>query len=285
MPSISVLASTIHYEDHGSGMPFVFLHGNPASSYVWRKVLPHFAGRRCLAPDLIGMGQSGKPDIDYAFADHADYLAAWINALGLDRVVLVGHDWGGALAFDWALRHPDRVDGIAFMETVVRPLAWDDLPGARPRYEMLRSPAGEQKVLVENFFIEQALRLTTSYGLSDADLDIYRQPYPTPESRWPMLKWARSMPIEGAPADVVARIEAYDAWLATSPAVPKLLLTFDGSPETLMIGPPLVGWCRDHIAGLETAACGPARHVVPEDQPDAIAGAILAWADRHGLGG
>jgi haloalkane dehalogenase len=285
VPNIDVLASYMHYEDRGDGVPFVFLHGNPASSYVWRKVLPHFADVRCLAPDLIGMGGSGKPKIDYSFADHAAYLDAWMDTLGLDGVVLVGHDWGGTLAFDWAARHPDRVRGMAFMETIIRPMGWDDLPGSgsRPRYEMLRSPAGEQKVLDENFFIEQALRATIMSGLSDADLDVYRAPYPTRESRRPLLAWPRSTPIEGEPAEVAARIEAYDRWLAASAGVPKLLLAFEGSPETLLVGPAMIDWCRKNIAGLNVVACGPAKHVVPEDQPEAIAKAIIDWAAGNEL--
>ena len=182
MPSIDVLDSTIFYEDAGSGTPFVFLHGNPTSSYLWRQVSPHIGEpTRCLAPDLIGMGRSGKPDIPYRFADHARYLDAWFDALELTSVVLVGHDWGGALAFDWAARHPDRVRGIAFMETIMRPMSWDDLPNARPRYEALRSPgSGEAKVLDENFFIEQALRATVLNGLSDEDHAVYRAALPNP---------------------------------------------------------------------------------------------------------
>jgi haloalkane dehalogenase len=286
MPSVDILDSTIFYEDSGEGAPFVFLHGNPTSSHLWRNVTPAFADHaRCLAPDLIGMGRSGKPEIGYKFTDHAAYLEGWIDRLGLERIVLIGHDWGGALAFDWAARHPDRVLGIAVMETIVRPLTWDDFPGgARPRYEALRaSGPGEQKVLDENFFIEQALRLTTLRGLSDDDLAVYRAPYPTRESRRPLLEWPRAMPIEGEPRDVVERIEAYDRWLVTSPAVPKLLLTFEGSPETLLIGPPMVEWCRNNIANLEIRNCGPAKHIVPEDQPEAIAAAIGDWAERQGL--
>ncbi len=285
MPVTDVLGSTMHHEEVGTGVPVVFLHGNPTSSYAWRNVLPHVgAGVRALAPDLIGMGRSGKPDIGYRFVDHARFLDAWFDAQGLDQVVLVGHDWGGALAFDWAARHRDRVLGIAVMETIIRPLSWTDFPGAaRPRYEALRGPAGDVKVLEENFFIDQALRATVRSGLSDDDLAAYAEPYPTPASRRPLLAWPREMPIEGEPADVVARIEAYDGWLAASPEVPKLLLTFDGSPDTLMIGPDMVEWCTHHIAGLELAACGPAAHVVQEDQPAAITDAVATWLDRHGL--
>lgn len=285
MPLLDVLDSTIFYEDAGTGTPFVFLHGNPTSSHLWRRIAPAIAAPvRRLAPDLIGMGQSGKPDIAYGFDDHARYLEAWFDALELDDVVLVGHDWGGALAFDWAARHPERVRAIAFMETIVRPLSWDDLPNARPRYELLRSPGfGETKVLDENFFIEQALKATILNGLSAEDHAVYRAPYSTRESRRPLLAWPRAMPIEGEPADVVARIEAYDAWLAASGNIPKLLLTFDGPPETLLIGEAMTVWCRENIAAMEIENCGPARHVAPEDQPEAIAAAISRWTERHSL--
>jgi haloalkane dehalogenase len=286
MPTIDVLDSTMFYEQAGSGTPLVFLHGNPTSSYLWRHVLPRIgAPGRCLAPDLIGMGRSGKPDVAYRFADHARYLDAWFDALALEDVVLVGHDWGGALAFDWATRHPGRTRGVAFLETIIRPLSWADFPGpARPRYETLRAPGlGETKVLDENFFIEQALRATVRSGLSDADLQAYRAPYPTRESRRPLLEWPRAMPIEGEPADVVSRIEAYDDWLAISHDVRKLLLTFDGSVDTLLLGPAMIAWCATNIASLEIENCGPAAHLAPEDQPEAIAAAITRWLDRHQL--
>lgn len=286
MPDTDILDSRMHFEDRGEGPVFVFLHGNPTSSHVWRNVLPPLATLgRMLAPDLIGMGRSGKPDLAYGFDDHASYLSAWMDKLQLDEVVLVGFDWGGALAMDWAARHPDHVRGLVLMETIMRPYRWSDMPaGARPRYEALRGAGtGEAKVLDENFFIEQALRATTLRGLSDADLAVYRQPYPTRESRIPLLQWPRAMPIEGEPRDVVERVEAYDRWLAGSADVPKLLLTFDGSPETLLIGPEMIDWCRANIAALEVVGCGPAKHLVPEDQPDAIATTIAAWAERHGL--
>jgi haloalkane dehalogenase len=286
MAVIDVLDSTMYFEEVGAGVPTVFLHGNPTSSHLWRNVLPPLApNARCLAPDLIGMGRSGKPAIDYRFVDQARYLDAWFDALGLDDVVLVGHDWGGALAFDWAARHPGRVRGIAILETIVRPMTWDDFPGpARPRYEALRTlGVGEAKVLDENFFIETALNSTVRSGLRDVDRAVYAAPFPTPESRRPLLAWARSMPINGEPADVVSRIMAYDGWLASSDTVPKLLLTFEGSAETLMIGSAMTAWCAANIAGLEIVNCGPAAHIAPEDQPQAIAQAIAAWVDRHHL--
>lgn len=289
MPTISVLDSQMHCEDTGAshaagtGPIYVFLHGNPASSYLWRKVLPRVQGLgRCLAPDLIGMGQSGKPDIAYAYDDHARYLAAWFDAMDLQDVVLLGIDWGASLGFDWARTHAHRVRGIAFMETIVKPLAWADFPAAaRPRFEAFRTPGlGEQLVIAQNQFLAGSLTATVLTPLAAADRAMYEAPYATPESRRPLLAWPRAMPIEGSPADVVARVQAYGAWLAGSSHIPKLLLTFSGSP-TLMIGPDLTAWCRANIPSLTVQACGDAGHLAPEDQPERIAEALLAWAQRH----
>jgi haloalkane dehalogenase len=180
MPTAPVLDSTMFYRHAGKGgVPFVFLHGNPTSSHLWRHVLPRIRARaRCLAPDLIGMGESGKPAIAYRFADHARYLDAWFDALEIDDVVLVGHDWGGALAFDWAARHPGRVRGIAFMETIVRPMSWDDFPlMARPLFRSFRRPdVGEALVIDENIFIEMNLPMTITSGIRVDDMNTYRAP-------------------------------------------------------------------------------------------------------------
>jgi haloalkane dehalogenase len=284
MPEINLLDSTIHYEDSGTGTPFVFLHGNPGSSHLWRKVVGRTGGGRSLAPDLIGMGRSGKPDIPYRFEDHARYIDAWFDALDLDDVVLVGHDWGGALAFDWAARHPGRVRGVAFLETIVKPMAWADLsPQARERSEAIRTPGvGEEMVLERNLFVRQAFTGGVLTPVSEEDLETYLAPYPTPESRRPVLAWARQLPLGDEPAEVRERVEAYDKWLASSTDVPKLLMTFEGSP-TLLVTAELAGWCAANIAALETVFCGRAGHHAPEDRPDEIAAAISQWADHHGL--
>jgi haloalkane dehalogenase len=285
MPSVDVLESTMYYEQLGDGTPFVFLHGNPTSSHLWRNVLPAIDGPvRRLAPDLIGMGRSGKPDIPYHYDDHARHLDAWFDALDLDDVVLVGIDWGGSLAFDWAARHSERVRGIAFMESIVRPMAWSEFPeAARTRFQAFRTPGvGERMALEENAFMEGALTSTTLAPLSDADLAAYRSPYPTPDSRVPLLEWPRAWPVDGSPAGVTARFDAFDAWLATSDDVPKLLLRFDGS-ATLLMDDAMVAWCTDNVAALEVVRCGPAGHMAPEDRPGEIAAAVNAWTARHGL--
>jgi haloalkane dehalogenase len=284
MPIIDVLDSTINYEQTGAGTPIVFLHGNPSSSHAWRNVLPALGEPgRLLAPDLIGMGRSGKPAIAYTFADHARYLDAWLDGLGLEQVVLVGHDWGGALAFDWAARHPHRVRGVAFFETVMRPMSWSELgEGPRHRAQTMRSPQGEQLILDQNFFIETAFTGGVLNPLSEQQMAPYLAPYPTRESRRPVLQWARSLPLDGDPADMAERVDAYGTWLAASPDVPKLLLTFDSSP-TLGITAQVAAWCAANVAGLQIEHLGPAGHHATEDQPDAIGNAIARWADRNKL--
>jgi haloalkane dehalogenase len=282
MPDVKALDSTIHYQESGDGTPFVFLHGNPGSSYLWREVLPRVGPGRLLAPDLIGMGRSGKPDIAYSFDDHARYLDAWFDAVGLDRVVLVGHDWGGALSFDWAARHPERVLGIAFLESIVKPMGWDELsPQARARTETVRGEAGEELFLDQDLLVRQAFTGGVLTPVSERDLEVYLAPYPTRESRRPLLAWARQLPIGGEPAGLITRIEAYDEWLAASPRVPKLMMTFEGSPT--LLSPSTAGWCASHIAALESVYCGKAGHHAPEDRPAEIAAAVSGWADRHAL--
>ncbi|WP_330272640.1 haloalkane dehalogenase [Lentzea sp. NBC_00516] len=279
MPVVSVLDSTMHYASSGNA-PFVFLHGNPASSHIWRNVLPELGG---LAPDLIGMGRSGKPPLDYSFADHARYLDAWFDALDLDRVVLVGHDWGGALAFDWAARHPSRVAGIAFFETMVKPLKNSELqPAAQERMRRLRTPGlAEELALDHDTMVRQAFTGGVRTPVSAEDLAVYLAPFPDRESRRPVLAWAQQLPVDGEPPALIPRMEAYGAWLRDSP-VPKLLLTFENAP-TLLIGPELAAWCQENIAALDVVACGEAGHHAQEDRPKEIAAAIAGWAERHDL--
>jgi haloalkane dehalogenase len=283
MHTVKVLDSHIAYQDSGAGERTVlFLHGNPTTAHLWRNVTPHVAGQaRTLAPDLIGMGASGRPDIEYRFVDHARYLEAFIDALDLDELVLVGHDWGGALAQDWAARHPGRIRGIVLSETFLRPMTWADYPPpVDDLFKAIRTPGvGEKMVLEENWFIEVALRATNP-GISDADLAAYRAPYPDPASRLPLLQWGREHPVEGEPADVHDRVVAYDKWLADTPEVAKLLLTIE--PAGLVTAD-IEQWARDNIAALEVESVGPAGHHAPEDQPDAIGRAIADWLTRHQL--
>lgn len=273
-----VLDAWISFREAGAGRPIVFLHGNPTSSYVWRDVLPLVAPKgRVVAPDLIGMGRSGKPEIAYRFADHARYLDAFFDAQGIRDATLIGFDWGGVLSLDWARRHPDRVRGVAVFETFLKPMRWSDFPpqGAE-LFRTLRTPgAGEALVLEQNGFLARSLENGVRRGLGERDRAEYHAPFPDPASRRPMLQWPREIPIDGEPADVAAVVEANAAWLASSPAVAKLLLTFDGAG--LSNSPAVVDWARRTIPGLQIVPLGPAGHHAPEDAPEAIARALVAW--------
>ena len=285
----SVLDSFIAFRDVGSGAPIVFLHGNPLSSRVWRDVLPAVAERgRCLAPDLIGMGESGKPDIAYRFADHARYLDAWFDVLKLRDVVLVGYDWGGALAMDWAARHPDRVRGLVVFETFLRSMHWNEWsPKGAELFRALRTPGvGEKMVIDANQFLDRSLSNGIHRHVTDDERAAYYAPYAEPVARRPLLQWTREIPIEGEPADVAAIVARYDDWLASSSNVPKLLLSFD-SPAGLQPSPTgsaaMVDWARSNISDLEVTHLGPAGHHAPEDLPHEIASAITSFLVRHGL--
>lgn len=280
MPETPVVDSTIHHTETGSGPAFVFLHGNPASSYMWRNVLPRIRRGRLLAPDLIGMGRSGKPALPYLFADHVRYLDAWFDALDLDDVVLVGHDWGAALACDWAARHPERVRGLALFEAIIKPIDSETLsPQARARGEMIR--ARGEELLESDLLIRTAYTGGVRTPVTEDVLAEYLRPFPTPQARRPVLAWAQQLPIDGAPAEIVARVEAFGAWLTKSTEVPKLLMTFAGSPS--LTSPETIAWCADNIASLEIVPCGEAGHHAAEDRPTEIGDAIAAWAERHVL--
>ena len=278
----AVLDSEMSYVDTGraDGRPIVFLHGNPTSSYLWRNVIPHLAELgRCLAPDLIGMGESGKaPAGDYGFATHARYLDAWLAGLELREAVLVVHDWGSALGFDWAHRHPDRVAGIAYMEALVSPVTWEDWPErSRKFFQSLRSPAGEELVLERNLFIERLLPGAVQRTLSEAEMAVYRKPYLEPgEARRPTLTWPRQIPISGEPAEVVAIVEAYSQWLAKSD-MPKLFVNAD--PGAILIGAQRElcrGWPN------QTEVTVPGLHFIQEDSPHLIGQAVAEFVTRLG---
>ena len=278
---VRALDSEMAYVDSGAGPPVVFLHGNPTSSYLWRNVIPHVEGvARCLAPDLIGMGDSGKaPGGSYRFVDHSRYLDAWFEALGLDRdVTLVMHDWGSALGFHWAHRHPERIRGLVYMEALVRPVTWDEWPElARQIFRAMRSPAGEEIVLQKNVFVERILPLSVLRGLTDEEMDVYRRPYRAPgESRRPTLTWPREIPLGGEPADVVRIAAEYAAWLSRS-EVPKLFVNAD--PGTILTGAQRE-FCRQWPNQQEITVRG--SHFLQEDSPAEIGGAVAAFVTRTG---
>nr|6Y9F_A Chain A, Ancestral haloalkane dehalogenase AncHLD3 [synthetic construct] len=277
---VAVLDSTMSYVETGAsdGPTVLFLHGNPTSSYIWRNIIPHVAPLgRCIAPDLIGFGQSGKPDIDYRFFDHVRYLDAFIDALGIQDVVLVAQDWGTALAFHLAARRPDRVRGLAFME-FIRPMpTWDDFhqrPQAREMFKAFRTPGvGEKMILEDNVFVEKVLPGSVLRTLSEEEMAVYRAPFPTPESRKPVLRFPRELPIEGEPADVAAILESAHRALAAS-TYPKLL--FAGDPGAL-ISPQAAERFAANLKNCRLINLGPGLHYLQEDHPDAIGRTIAGW--------
>ena len=275
---IALLETEISYVDTGAGEPVVFLHGNPTSSYLWRNVIPHVEGLgRCLAPDLVGMGDSGAaPDGSYRFVDHARYLDAWFEALGLTNVTLVVHDWGSALGFYWAYRHPERVRGIAYTEAVVRPLTWEEWRDESRRiFQDLRSEAGEEMVLEKNLFIEGILPSAVLRDLTEEEMNVYRRPYLEPgESRRPTLTWPRELPINGEPEDVVSIVDDYSKWLAQSD-VPKLFV--NAEPGAILTGSQRE-FCRTWPNQEEVTVRG--AHFVQEDSPHEIGEAVATFVRR-----
>jgi haloalkane dehalogenase len=267
------------YHDVGTGDPVVFLHGNPTSSYLWRDIIPHVSGEaRCIAPDLIGQGDSDKldnPDANsYTFVEHREYLDGLLDQLELgDNVTFVIHDWGSALGFDWANRRRDRVAGICYMEAIVRPVTWDEWPdGATDIFKAMRSEAGERMVLTKNLFVEAILPASIIRTLSDEEMNEYRRPFANPgEDRRPTLTWPRQIPLEGEPADVVDIVQSYADWLSTS-EVPKLFI--NAEPGTILTGPQR-DFCRTWPNQTETTVAG--IHFIQEDSADEIGQAIAGW--------
>jgi haloalkane dehalogenase len=276
---IAVHGRSMAYMEAGTGDPIVFLHGNPTSSYLWRNVVPHLAGLgRCLAPDLIGMGDSeklgGSGSNSYRLVEHRRYLDGLFEALGVEeRVTFVVHDWGSALGFDWAKRHRDRVKGIAYMEAIVRPLAWAEWPEAIQKlFRGFRSEAGQEMVLERNVFVERVLPGSVLRGLTDEEMAVYRRPYlEAGESRRPTLTWPRQIPLDGEPADVVAIVQDYADWLSKSD-LPKLFV--NAEPGAILVGAQRE-FCRRWPNQIEVTVKG--SHFIQEDSPDDIGRAIADW--------
>ena len=276
---IEVNGKRMAYFEAGSGDPIVFQHGNPTSSYLWRNIIPHLTDQgRCIAVDLIGMGDSDKldhpgPD-SYRYVEHRDYLFAAWDALGVkDRVTFVIHDWGSALGFDWACQHPESVLGIAYMEAIVKPLGWDDWPdAAKAVFQGFRSDAGDTMVLEKNIFVERVLPGSVMRDLSNEEMTVYRRPYLEPgEDRRPALTWPRQIPIDGEPADVHDIVAAYSQWLNQCDLT-KLFV--NAEPGAI-----LVGSQREFCRGWDNQAevTLPGNHFLQEDSPDEIGVAIAGW--------
>jgi haloalkane dehalogenase len=277
---IQVLGKTIAYREMGAGDPIVLLHGNPTSSYLWRDVMPALAPLgRVIAPDLIGHGDSDKlpaseGDDRYSFATSYRYLDGLLKALGItEKVTLVIHDWGSALGFHWAQKHPDAVRGIAYMEAVVMPLpTWDDWPEkARGIFQGFRSPKGEDLILNRNLFIEAVLPSSIMRPLTDEEMATYRAPFADAPDRQVMLNWPREIPIAGEPPHMVALVQSYADWLAQS-TIPKLFINAD--PGSILVGAQR-DFCRTWPNQTEVTVKG--LHFVQEDSGADIGRAVALW--------
>ena len=276
---IDVQGKRMAYVEMGNGDPIVFQHGNPTSSYLWRNIMPHLADQgRCIAVDLIGMGDSDKldnpgPD-SYRYVEHREYLFAAWQALGVsDRVTLVIHDWGSALGFDWAQQHPAAVLGIAYMEAIVRPVTWDEWPeAAKAVFQGFRSEAGEAMVLDKNMFVERVLPGSVLRDLTEDEMNVYRRPFLNAgEDRRPTLTWPRQIPIEGEPQDVHDIVAGYSDWIGSSD-IPKLFI--NAEPGAILVGPQRE-FCRAWKNQQEVTVKG--NHFLQEDSPGEIGNAIAEW--------
>jgi haloalkane dehalogenase len=277
--TVEVLGKRMAYVEMGSGDPIVFQHGNPTSSYLWRNIMPHLADQgRCIALDLIGMGDSQKLDNSgperYTYVEHRRYFDAALEALGItENVTLVIHDWGSALGFDWASRHRDSVKGICYMEAIVRPLTWEEFPArSADVFRGFRSPAGEQMVLENNVFVEAVLPGSILRDLTPEEMTVYRRPFNEPgEDRRPTLTWPRQIPLDGEPEDVVAIVAGYSDWLSGCD-LPKLFVNAD--PGALLTGE-VREFCRSWLNQTEVTVSG--SHFIQEDSPDQIGAALCDW--------
>jgi haloalkane dehalogenase len=275
---VNINGKQMAYHEAGSGDPIVFLHGNPTSSYLWRNVIPHLSDNyRCVAPDLIGHGDSDKLDDTgpntYRFVDHRAYLDALLDHLGLgNNITLVIHDWGSALGFDWANRHRDRVTAIAYMEAIVRPMEWSEWPESiRGIFQGFRSEAAEAMIIEKNIFVERILPGSVIRGLTDEEMTVYRAPFLSPEHRRPTLTWPQQIPLGGEPADVVQIVSAYSEWLSESD-IRKLFI--NAEPGAILTGSPR-DFCRAWPNQTEVTVAG--SHFIQEDSPDEIGQAIARW--------
>jgi len=274
---VEVAGSRIHYVEEGSGDPILFLHGNPTSSYLWRNIIPHVTSLgRAIAPDLIGMGKSDKPDLDYSFFDHARYIDGFIEELGLKNITFVIHDWGSALGFYYAMRHPENVKGLAFMEAILAPVpSWDVFPAqVRELFQGFRTPeVGWDMIVNQNMFVEQVLPGAVVRGLTEAEMDHYREPFQDPANRKPVWRWPNQIPIAGEPKEMVETVAAYNRWLQESD-LPKLF--FYGTPGAIA-PPPLVEWSKQNLKNLKTVDIGAGIHFLQEDNPDLIGSELANW--------
>ncbi len=277
---VEVLGSKIHYIDEGEGHPLVFIHGMPTSSYLWRHIIDQLKGQyRCIALDLIGMGESGKPDIDYRIFDHIKYFDAFMDTLNLGKVTLVMHGWGSLIGFDYARRHESDINGLVFYESHVRAAVdWDmlSLP-VQQLASMLQSQASYSAIVEQDYLVEKLVPRGAINQLSDEVIDKYRQPFPDADSRRPLWQYVQDLPLGDGETDVVELIDTYSHWLQTT-KIPKLMMyAIPGFITTI----DTVLWARDNCSVIELVELGEAMHFAQETMPDLFSSTLSHWLASH----
>lgn len=273
---IEINGSNIHYIEEGAGDPIVFIHGNPTSSYLWRNIIPSLTPHgRCIALDLIGMGKSDKPEIDYRLVDHINYVEGFIEKMELTNITFVIHDWGSALGFHYAMHHESNIKGLAFMEAILQSLSWDNFPkDFKMGFKLFRTPlVGWLMIVGMNIFVEQILPKAIVRKLTEAEKNHYRAPYKSLKDRKPLWRWPNEVPIEGQPSDVTKIVEDYNRKLQES-ELPKLL--FFAHPGGIL-RPTMVEWCKQNLKNLKTVDIGPGIHYLQEDNPQLIGSELALW--------
>jgi len=278
---IEVNGSNIHFIEEGTGDPIVFIHGNPTSSYLWRNIIPYLTPHgRCIALDLIGMGKSDKPEIDYRLVDHINYVEGFIEKMELTNITFVIHDWGSALGFHYAMHHESNIKGLSFMEAILKSAKWDNFPkDFKMGFKLFRTPViGWLMIVGMNIFVEQILPKAIVRKLSEAEKNHYRAPYKHLKDRKPLWRWPNEIPIEGQPADVTKIVEHYNRKLQES-ELPKLL--FFAQPGGILRST-MVTWCKQNLKNFKTVDIGPGIHFLQEDNPHLIGSELAQW--YKGLG-
>ena len=278
---IKIKNKNIAYIDEGKGNILLFIHGNPTSSYLWRNIINSLKNNyRCIAPDLIGMGESDKLDNpsqeNYSLKEHIKWFDDFINGIKLDKkIILVIHDWGSAIGFDFAKKKPKRIAGIVYMEAIVRPMKWNEWPeNATKAFKLLRSEAGEELILEKNIFVERILPSSIIRKLSDEEMNEYRRPFMEEIARRPTLDWPRHIPINDEPPEMVSIVSSYEQWMSEN-EIPKLFI--NAEPGTILVGRQRE-CCRKWKNQQEITVTG--SHFIQEDSPHEIGEAINTWMNE-----
>jgi len=278
--SVNIEGKKLAYIDVGEGTPIVMLHGNPTSSFLWRNIISHLNDLgRVIVPDLIGHGDSDKLPVSmgpdrYKFENTFKYLDKLLNKLEINNdITLILHDWGSALGFYWAMKNPEKIKAICYMEAIVSPIDWSDWPEqARGIFKGFRSEKGEDLILKRNMFIEAVLPSSIIRKLTKDEMDEYRKPFLNENDRQVTLNWPRQIPIEGEPSHMFRLVSSYADWISNDGDIPKLFINAD--PGSILIGKQRE-FCRGWKNQIEVTVNG--LHFIQEDSPHEIGEAISSW--------